>query len=219
MIEKEVLIATPEGDDYIIRQNNKFCRTLNSAETKLVTILFEMVEKDHFTFGELNKMMRFGNVKLLEKMRNWRIVAIEEAKEYNFFMLSEERKKLKKIFFSSIFISVLLLMVNYYIYLGILLLSIIGYIYSLLYSKKTKIGMQEYTNWKGFQKYLSNNESAIEDKHLAYAVILKIGKDKLKEKNLNRASMFDWDLNKPIAYGTSKNNAGIADLYKILRRR
>lgn len=187
---------------------------LNDTENYLVDFLFDKVGKDgKFTTKDLESYASSTKTytSFESSYQKWVSSATKDAKNENFY---EKTSSAISFSFLFLFIGLVILYFSFQLQTGLILpwicgiLAVIFLFYCAFLKKKTKRGIEHYTRWKAFKKFLEDfgtfdtkelPEIALWERYLVYATVFgiadKVQKSmnvKIKELNLNDASSYSY---------------------------
>ncbi len=184
---------------------------LNGTEKKLTAFLFTKVGKNNtFTSKELQNYAKSTKTcdEFSASYTSWKNAVLKDGKEQNFFEKSGKAKGIGFLFF---FLAILLVIlksafniVSPLVFVN-MTLSIIFFIYTLAFFKRTKKGNEDYVRWMAFKKFLNDfgtfdtkelPEIKLWERYMVYATIFgladKVSKAmnvKIKELEMNGESV------------------------------
>lgn len=221
LINKKVInVEKIEGkkEDYLFIKNN-ITENLTSAEDKVLMLLFDGGDK--VTLSDFKRRAKSTYTSFISDYDDWKLQATVISRVEEFY--ENNNKKAWGILYSIlgcfIGISFIRIHLNFLFNFIVIISGIIGFIYFITISKRTKKGNNDYHKWMGLKRFLRDfstfdektlPEITLWEKYLVYAVPLgcakKLSKDmKIKVEEFNytntNVDMFD------IAYMVHLNNA------------
>lgn len=196
-------------DDYLFTLNT--IEGISESENKIIELLFSKIG--------LNKEVKMSEIKktskgvynkthniIYDSYTSWKSGVERQAKGYNFY-INNWKIKILLILYALLGIGLFAISVN----IGMLVLpiivlftSIIFILYSLLFSKRTVRGNEDYKKWRAFKKFLLDfgrfNEKELPEiilweRYLVYATVFgiadkvsKVMKVKFEQMNVNDTS-------------------------------
>ncbi len=201
LIRKKVILfeENPKNKkDYVLKLVDESV-VVEESEKKVLHLLFSVVGNNKKV--SLSQIKKFGNTEtsamlFLNSFKSWKAQAIATAQTQNFY---ESHGIVKTIgilfsllsgvlFYMNIILETEVDLCNYALSLGIFSL-----IYFIVFKKKSKKGMEQYTKWMAFKKFLKDfgrfNEKELPEiklweQYLVYAHILGIAKELEKEMKI-----------------------------------
>lgn len=192
---------------FVLKDSNN----IDVLEEKVIKLLFE--EKEEETLSNFKKRAKKSYDEFLKNYNSWSSESLKEANKKNFFESQAKIKLLSSLYAFLGFI--LLFLVNQYVnkivFITVIILSIVAFIYFIAYTKRTKLGNEEYFKWIGLKNFMNDfgkmdikelPEVKLWEKYLVYAVtlgcadkLIKTMKVKIKEINPDMdTSVNDIDL-------------------------
>lgn len=209
------------------KNNYKFILTDESSVSKLEKLVIDLLfdGAHEITLNEFKKRAKNGYNEFLTKYNEWYNEAIQQAKNENYFE-NKIKVKLFSIMYSVIGFSLLFLSnkyVNNILFIVLIVLSFISIIYFISYTKRTKVGNEEYLKWIGLKNFMNDfgkmnikelPEVRLWEKYLVYAVTLgcasklsKTMKIKINDFNDDDLKMDFIDFNTQLLLITNMNTS------------
>lgn len=161
LIHKNIINYKKEGKDYELSINSDCSNKINCIEKKLINIIFK--QKSLITINEIAKNMENARVEMNNEILNWKLETAEESKKKRFYISDNEKKCLYIFFLVAIPITFIMVLLGYLIYVAIGIFSMLGFVYTVFYSKRTDQGNKEYKEWNAFKNYIINFTEMKED--------------------------------------------------------
>lgn len=201
LIYKKVVTFEPFGKkDYKLVYHETEAN-LTAADRQLIKLIFK---ENEITLSGLKAIARTGYSSFLSNFTLWKNMAVEEAKQENFYE-NKNGIKLKSCLYSLLGFLIAYFIFHYILLFGfiVLILSLFSMIYFLSFTKKTPKGNEHYVKWKALKKFMEDfgtidkkdlPEIVLWEKYLVYAVSLGCA-DKLSKTMQLRVNEFnDADL-------------------------
>lgn len=189
LICKKIITCEQVGKDYQLTYQGDFgdkteLEKLSYADRELIQFLFDDYKVNQITLSQLKQRAKKRYQRFLERYTDWKNVAVQEAKAYNFYETSYSAKTLGSIYaIFGLFLAILAISTNLLkVYPAIcMVLAIISFIYFLAYIKRSKEGNEDYTRWLGLKNFMEDfgrmdekdlPELVLWEKYLVYAITL-----------------------------------------------
>ena len=214
MVLKRVfrVVDDPENKkNYIIVADDKKLDLLTEDEKAVYELLINTVGNGKsVTTKELKNYGKstLNATNFINQFSKWKKSVEAKGKDLNIY---ETNKKgiiviMLLLSFASYGIFTMNMSFDFWIGIGTLIFvfGIIGFIYTLLVNKKTKTGIEEYTKWKAFKKFLKDfgrfnekelPEIALWEKYLVYATALGCAKEVQKAMSIKINELYPNGLN------------------------
>lgn len=194
LIYKKVISFTKIDKDYKLEKIGSE-DNLSSEEKSALKFVFEN-ENEILLSVVKNKGKKDYNT-VIDNYNSWKSDALKIAKEYNFFENNKNNKLMLTVLgFIILFINIFIFM-NLYpqsiLNVILLITTIIYIIYTLLSTKKTKEGIEEYSKWNALKRFLNDfgrfqekdlPQIVLWEKYLVYATVFGIAKKLSKEMQI-----------------------------------
>lgn len=185
---------------------------LSNQEQKIISLLFTTIgNKNEVTMKEINDYAQDSSTAqtFMTNYNQWKTEAKKEAVAEGFY------EKIGKVRIIGIVFSVLAFAIAYsnYLYnIGVVLctvnciVAVVAIIYLLVFKKKTKKGIEHYTKWMAFKRFLKDfgrfNEKELPEiklweQYLVYAHILGIAKEVEKEMKIKMEEYYGDQIHNP----------------------
>lgn len=205
LIEKKVItvVENPNNKkDYILKLMNP--ENISQTERKVIDLIFNDIGNNNEV--SINQIKTYGNNEknaqnFLLQYRLWKADATTEAKVENFY---ESFVSVKVLGVLLSCIAGILVYLNIVLQTEVVLcyfvgvVGIVSFIYFIAFKKKSKKGIEHYTKWMAFKKFLKDfgrfhekelPEIKLWEKYLVYAHILGVAKELEKEMKIRIEQM------------------------------
>lgn len=205
LIEKKVITVVENPNkkkDYILKLMNP--ENISQTERKVIDLIFNDIGNKNEV--SINQIKTYGNNEknaqnFLLQYRLWKADATAQAKEENFYE-SFVSIKVLGVFLSCI--AGILVYLNIVLQTEVVLcyfvgvIGIVSFIYFIAFKKKSNKGIEHYTKWMAFKKFLKDfgrfhekelPEIKLWEKYLVYAHILGVAKELEKEMKIKIEEM------------------------------
>ena len=214
--KKAITIEEPQKKnnkkkEYIFKNTSENME-LSSGEQKVISLLFKTIgDKNEVTMQDINDYAQDSSTapKFMLNYNKWKAEAKKEAVAEGFY------EKVGKTRIIGVVFSVLAFAIAYsnYLYnIGVVLctvnciVAVVAIIYLLVFKKKTKKGIEHYTKWMAFKRFLKDfgrfkekelPEIKLWEQYLVYAHILGIAKEVEKEMKIKMEEYYGDQIHNP----------------------
>lgn len=203
LIYKKIINFTKIDKDYKLELVGNE-ESLSKEEKSALKFVFE--DKKETLLSDVKRKGKKDYNTVINNYNSWRSDALQNANQYNFF----ENNKTNK--FRLTILGLIILFINIFIFMSLypqsilnvilLITTIIFIIYTLVSTKKTKEGIEEYSKWIALKRFLNDfgrfeekdlPQIVLWEKYLVYATVFGIAEKLSKEMQIkiNNNSYYD----------------------------